>query len=110
MIYLNLISHLRKEIKMNKYNIFTVLRFIRNIPRKKLAEMAEISESTISCIEKGKRNLSKRALRDYAKVLGVSSNFIEEYKNPLPNERYEEYLFRVLEAVLKYDEMHKDSV
>lgn len=91
---------------MNNYNIYKTLRVIRNLKPKELAEILETSPSNISSIEVGRHKPSRRLLRDYAKALGVTPEFIHDHESK-PCERYEEYLFRVLSDVLEFEKTAK---
>ena len=90
----------------NNYNIFRTLRIIRNLKAKELAKILETSPSNISLIEAGRHKPSKRLLRDYAKALGVTPEFIHNHEM-MPSKRYEEYLFRVLSDVLEFEKTAK---
>lgn len=83
-------------------NIYKVLRLIRDLKVSELAEMLDTSAANICGIESGRHNPSRRLLRDYAKALGVTPEFIA---NHAPNSegkdpQFEEYLYGVLTDVL----------
>lgn len=83
-------------------NIFKVLRLIRNMKVSELAEVLDTSAANISSIESGRHNPSRRLLRDYAKALGVTPEFIANHapNNNGADRRFEDYLFNVLNDVL----------
>lgn len=95
--------------KYNERNIFRVLRMIRDIKVTDLAKTLDVSPANISSIEAGRHNPGKRLLKDYAHALGVTPDFISNhisYDNSTENSnenRYEEYLFSILNEVLTLD-------
>lgn len=90
---------------MNRNNVFKILREIRKVKACDLAQKLDVSAATISSVEHGRNFPSRRLLRDYAKALDVTQEFISEYVEIAKNEdcRYEEYYFKVLTAVIKMD-------
>lgn len=90
-------------------NIFKVLRMIRNLKVSDLAKMLDTSSANISSIEAGRHQPSRRLLRDYAKALGVTPEFIANHVPNAENKdsRFENYLFNVLGDVLKFEEEEK---
>jgi transcriptional regulator with XRE-family HTH domain len=100
-----------KGANMNKErNIFKLLRLIRNIKVSELAEMLDTSVANISSIENGRSQPSRRLLRDYAQVLGVTPEFISNHASNAENKdsRFEDYLFEVLNEVLELDRKNID--
>lgn len=94
---------MKKNLK--KKNIFKVLRKIRDIKVTDLAKALDVSPANISSIEAGRHCPSKRLLTDYAQALGVTPEFINNHlpcsdESKKDDERYEEYMFGVLNDVL----------
>lgn len=92
--------------KITERNIFKILRMIRGIKVTDLANELDVTPSNICSIEAGRHNPSRRLLKDYAKALKVTPEFIS---NHMPNsenkdDRFEEYLFGVLNDVLTLDQ------
>ncbi len=97
---------------MNKErNIFKVLRLIRDIRVADLAKTLDTSVANISSIETGRSQPSRRLLRDYAKALGVTPEFISNHAPNAENkdDKFEKYLFDVLNDVLELDRKEKTN-
>lgn len=96
---------------MQNKNVFRILRIVREIKASELANKLDISAATISSIENGRFSPGRRLLRDYAKALDVTPEFISEYVEIAKNEdcRYEEYFFQVLTAVIEMDMDKKNT-
>ena len=101
--------------KFHERNIFKFLRMIRDIKVTDLAKTLDVSPANISSIEAGRHSPSKRLLEDYAQALGVTPDFINNHLPGSENsengaDRYEEYLFSVLNDVLTLDQERKSLV
>lgn len=95
------------SLAKDETNIFKLMRIIRNLSVKELAERLEVSPSSICLIESGKRNPGKRLLRDYAIELGVTPDFLGHHMNSGEKTerelRFEDHLFSVLREVIAND-------
>lgn len=93
-------------------NIYRVLRLIRDLKVSELAEMLDTSAANICGIESGRHNPSRRLLRDYAKALGVTPDFITNHapNNEDKNPQFDEYLYGVLTDVLALKNEEKKTI
>ncbi len=84
---------------MQHKNPYYVLRVLRDISSKELAQKLEVTHSTISGIEHGRFEPGKRLLRDYAKELGVKADFIRTHY-PEEDEDFVNYFYRVAKDLM----------
>lgn len=83
-------------------NIFHLLRIARNTTIQELTEKLSISRAYVCLIENGERLPSKRLLRDYARLFGVSTELLQNFdpqKQPEP--KYENSMLYLLKEILK---------
>lgn len=87
-----------------KYNIFRLLRIIRDKKSKELADELGITPAYINAIEKGDRFPSDRLLRDYALALGVNKELLLTFKPEAhKNQPFENVLLSLLQIISKLD-------
>lgn len=84
---------------MQHKNPYYVLRVLRDISSKELAQKLEVTQTTISGIEHGRFEPGRRLLRDYAKVLGVEVAFIQAHY-PEEDEDFVYYIYRVAKDLI----------
>lgn len=84
-------------------NVFLLLRTARGLTVKEVADALMVTPAYINAIEAGDRFPSKRLLRDYANLLGVSEETIKTFE-PIEgqNLKFERTLLKILNLIVNH--------
>lgn len=87
-------------MEKNKLNIFKLMRVLRNMSVKEVADELDITTSYVNKIENGEKWPSGRLLRDYANALDISPEIFLGFK-PVDGEddKFDRLLLKILKVI-----------
>lgn len=87
-------------MEKNKLNIFKLMRVLRNMSVKEVADELDITTSYVNKIENGEKWPSGRLLRDYANVLDISPEILLSFKTvDEKDDKFDHLLQKILEMI-----------